>query len=149
MTTTAELSAATQQYADDNGANNSNSTVVTLTDDTPPPTGMHVGDLWKLSTSEGRTWSAYVIVTVHDGSHNPLPNAIVYGSWTGTGIGSDECTTDYAGECLMLKTFIRRRTRQVRFSVTNVVHASLTYESGANHDADGDSDGTSITILKP
>jgi hypothetical protein len=140
---------ATQQYADDNGANNSNSTVVTLTDDTPPPTGMHVGDLWKLSTSEGRTWSAYVIVTVHDGSHNPLPNAIVYGSWTGTGIGSDECTTDYAGECLMLKTFIRRRTGKVTFSVTNVVHASLTYESGANHDADGDSDGTSITILKP
>ena len=143
---------ATHLFVDENAANDSRSTVVTVNDVAPPPPppaeGMHIGDLWKMSTSEGRTWSAYVIVTVHDGSHNTLPNATVYGSWTGSGLGSDECTTDYAGECLMLKTLIRKRNSSVTFTVNNVVYASQTYQPGGNHDDDGDSDGTSITVPK-
>jgi hypothetical protein len=35
------------------------------------------------------------------------------------------------------------------FTVTNVAAGGLTYSASANHDPDGDSNGTSITMLKP
>jgi hypothetical protein len=37
----------------------------------------------------------------------------------------------------------------VTFSVTNVTAAGLAYAPGSNHDPDGSSTGTSITILRP
>jgi hypothetical protein len=37
----------------------------------------------------------------------------------------------------------------VTFEVGNVTHVSNTCDTGANHDPDGDSDGTTITIPKP
>ncbi len=140
---------AVQGYGDDNPSNDSRSTVVTVNDPNGPPPGVHVGDLWKMATQEGRRWSAYVIVTIHNASHEPLEGATVYGAWTGGGLGSDECVTDWAGECLMLKTFIHRKNSSVTFTVTNVVFGSEPYEPGQNHDADGDSDGTSITVPRP
>jgi hypothetical protein len=30
-----------------------------------------------------------------------------------------------------------------------VTHASIAYDPGSNHDPDGDSNGTSITVLMP
>ena len=43
---------------------------------------------------------------------------------------------------------IAKRKTSATFTVTNVSGA-LTYQSGSNHDPDGDSDGTRITALKP
>jgi hypothetical protein len=37
----------------------------------------------------------------------------------------------------------------VTLTITSVTHAALTYDAGANHDPDGDSNGTSITVPKP
>jgi hypothetical protein len=37
----------------------------------------------------------------------------------------------------------------VTFAVDGVAHSSLTYDATDNHDPDGDSDGTSITVSKP
>ncbi len=57
-----------------------------------------------------------------------------------------ECTTDANGMCdVELLTTGRRQ----RYTVNDISHATLTYDSGANTDPDGDSDGTSITILAP
>jgi hypothetical protein len=39
-----------------------------------------------------------------------------------------------------------RGSGSVTLSVDSVTHTVLTYDSGANHDGDGDSDGTSITV---
>ncbi len=33
--------------------------------------------------------------------------------------------------------------------ITNVTKAGFTYDSGANHDPDGDSDGTTIVVVQP
>lgn len=44
---------------------------------------------------------------------------------------------------------IRKRNGSVTFTVNDVTHATLTYESAGNHDPDSDSDGTSITVSKP
>jgi hypothetical protein len=44
---------------------------------------------------------------------------------------------------------IHKRNSSTTFTVDDVSHASLTYDSSANTDPDGDSDGTSITVSKP
>ena len=140
---------ASHDFSDENAANNSKSATVTLGDTPPPATGMHVGDLFPYSSSEGKTWTAYVIVRIEDSDHNPVEGATVYGTWTGGGLAVDEWPTDYAGECLMLSTLMRKKTRRATFTVTSVVYPGLDYAPAENHDADGDSDGTSITINKP
>jgi hypothetical protein len=37
----------------------------------------------------------------------------------------------------------------VTFTVTDVSKAGMTYNPGANHDPDGDSNGTVIVVSKP
>ncbi len=49
----------------------------------------------------------------------------------------------------MLNTFLSNKTKKTTFTVTNVVYPGLDYIAADNHDADGDSDGTKITITKP
>ena len=139
---------ASQSFADDNGGNDSSGATVEIKVVLPPATGMHMGDLFPYSSDEGSTWSGYVIVGVHDSNHNPIEGVTVYGSWTGGGLAVDECVTDYAGECLMLSTLLPTSVASVTFTVTDVVGA-LAYNAGDNHDDDGDSDGTSITIDRP
>lgn len=136
-------------FSDDNAGNNSNGATVTIDEEPAPAATTHVGDLDSYNSSEGGTWSAYVIVKVEDSNHNPIEGATVFGSWRGGGIGSDECVTDYAGECLLVDTLIRIRKRSVTFKVTNVVYGTLTYVAGDNHDPDGDSNGTSIKVSRP
>ena len=64
--------------------------------------------------------------------------------------GSAECTTDVNGECsVMTGDEIPKNNDPVTFIVDSVTHVTMTYDPTANHDADGDSDGTSITISKP
>jgi hypothetical protein len=36
----------------------------------------------------------------------------------------------------------------VTFTVNGIAHATLAYAAGENHDPDGDSDGTTITVSK-
>jgi hypothetical protein len=37
----------------------------------------------------------------------------------------------------------------VTLTITSVSHATLTYDAGANHDPDSESNGTSITVTRP
>ena len=120
---------------------------------TPPPSGdtMHVGDLDGSSQwlGWGFKWRADVTITVHDANHNPVANATVNGTWSDPASGSDSCTTDASGTCTMSSAKLRSRTSSVTFTVDDVTHATLTYDPADNHDPDGDSDGTSITINRP
>ncbi len=122
--------------------------------DTPTPTNtpssdtMHVGDLDGNSINNGSTWTAQVTITVHDASEGLVANATVSGSWSGPVSQSATCTTDSSGACTVSVSGIHKRNRSVTFTVDNVTD-TLTYDSTANHDPDGDSDGTSITVPKP
>ena len=63
--------------------------------------------------------------------------------------GSGACTTDGAGQCPSDWTpYLLNRNKSVAFTVDSVA-SSLQYQSADNHDPDGDSDGTTITIVKP
>lgn len=107
---------------------------------------MHVGDLDGVSINLTWFWSAEVTITVHDAAENPVANATVDGSWSAGFGGATSCTTDSNGQCTVTRDIIFNRVKKVTFTVDNVSHASLTYQPVDNHDPDGDSDGTSITV---
>ena len=55
----------------------------------------------------------------------------------------------WCSTCQVSKTGLSTKTTSVTFTVTGVARAPLTYKSSANHDPDGDSNGTIITVSKP
>ena len=111
---------------------------------------MHAGDLdANTSTGRGGKWNATVTITVYDDGEAPVAGATVNGSWSDGASGSGSCTTNASGQCTITKNDISRNSSSATFTVTSVTHASLTYAVDANHDPDGDSDGTAIVIAKP
>jgi PKD repeat protein len=112
------------------------------------PTGLHVGDLDGASTGTiPQTWAATVTTTIHDSNHQPVANAVVSGSWSNGGTGS--CTTAGSGQCSVSKSGILKKTSSVSFTVTTVTRATFVYRAADNHDPDGDSNGTTVSVTKP
>ncbi|MGH9776897.1 MAG: S8 family serine peptidase [Candidatus Acidiferrales bacterium] len=114
----------------------------------PPPSTMHVGDLDGSGSSVKNTWTATVTIRVHDSSHNPVSGAAVSVSWSGGFSGLASCVTNGSGACSVSTGSMHKKNGSVTLTVTNV-SGSLTYQPGDNHDPDGDSNGTAITVLKP
>ncbi len=114
---------------------------------------MHVGDLDGTSgTIGGGRWRATVTVIVHNFQHNPVSGATVTGTWSAgdTNGRTLTCVTDTLGRCTVTSGRLSLTSNaDVTFTVTSVTHATRTYYSGANHDPDGDSTGTSITVPRP
>jgi hypothetical protein len=112
---------------------------------------LHAGDLDGAGASQGGgKWTASVTITVHDNNHNPVANASVSGNWSGPGgSGPGSCETDVNGRCTVQFTDIPNGKKTITFTVDNITHATLTYQGVDNHDPDGDSDGTAITVNKP
>lgn len=111
---------------------------------------MHVGDLDDASFFiRKKWWEATVDVTVHDGSAAPLAGAVVSGSWSDGASGSGSCLTDDSGLCTISLPDIKDDTTAVTFTVVDVSAPGATYEAVANHDPDGDSDGTTIVVTMP
>ncbi|MDX1615088.1 MAG: choice-of-anchor B family protein [Candidatus Promineifilaceae bacterium] len=138
----------TAEATDTIGQTASDSNTITVDNGVADP-GLHVGDLDATASSAGPSgkWDASVTVTVHDEAEQPLANATVTGSWDND--GSASCVTDGNGQCTVSQNNIHRNTASVTFTVTEVSLTGYVYDSTANHDPDGDSDGTSIVIIKP
>jgi hypothetical protein len=111
------------------------------------PPSMHVGDLDRASTMQQNSWTATVTVTVHTSSHGPLANAVVNATWSGGSTAS--CTTNASGRCAVSRTGIPKSTGSVSVTVTNVVLGTFVYKPASNHEPDGDSNGTTISVAKP
>jgi hypothetical protein len=119
---------------------------------TPPSGGLslHIGDLDGLAENVNRkNWAATVTLWVHDTSENPVTDVTVMGTWSDGTSGSGSCVTDISGSCQVVSGNIKNRYSDVAFAVTDLIISSNTYNASANHDLDGDSDGTMITILRP
>jgi hypothetical protein len=114
----------------------------------PPSSGLvYIGDLDGLGTRVGKPWVAVVTVTVlSDGQ--PVAGATVAGMWAG-GTGATSCVTDGAGQCTVTSDEQGRQTEALEFTVTDVGAGGVVYDPAANTDPDGDSDGTTITVLRP
>jgi hypothetical protein len=116
---------------------------------TPPPGAtMHVGDLDGSSTPNGNRWNASVLITVHNSSEGPVAGANVSGSWSNGTSGSAACVTNASGQCTVTKMDLRSNVSSVTFMVNNVTLTGNTYNAGANHDPDGDSNGSTINVPK-
>ena len=117
---------------------------------TPPPTGpLHIGDLDGSGTNSGSKWNVLVTITVHDVNHNPVANASVSGVWSGGFSGSAACTTDSSVQCTVSKRSLKSSRPSITFTIGNVTQGALTYNPADNHDPDGDSNGTRITVNRP
>ncbi len=114
----------------------------------PPPPTMHVGDLDGAAvTLSAASWRLTVTVKVHDQAEMKVPGVVVAGHW-GTSTKVVSCTTGTGGACKVSKKFATKRT-SATFTVDSVSGGSLAYQPAANHDPDGDSTGTSITVARP
>jgi hypothetical protein len=116
----------------------------------PPLVGMHVGDLEATAVpGKGGRWDATVTTTVHDESEMLVAGATVTGSWSGGASATGSCTAGTDGTCAIVLKGIPRTSSSATFTVDGVSSSGYAYDSTANHDPDGDSDGTSITVTKP
>jgi len=111
-------------------------------------TSMHVGDIDGSSQVKGKSgkWSANVTVTIHDNNENPVAGATVTGQWSDA-TGATVSAVTAADGIVTFSTGNMNSGTSVTFEVTNVTD-TLNYNAGANHDPDGDSDGTTITVQK-
>lgn len=111
------------------------------------PPAVHVGDLDRAAIKGSGTWQASATVRIDTAGHAPQPGALVRGVWTSGLAGS--CTTTVAGTCSTGSGAIPRSVKSATFTVTSVAVGSAIYDPSANHDPDGDSNGTSIAISRP
>ena len=114
----------------------------------PPPPSMHVRDLDDTSVLlTAKKWRARVAIRVHDGDHAVLPGVVVRGRFGPNG-SVLTCTTGTGGSCSLQRDLARTRASIV-FTVLGLTRSGYTYQSGGNHDPDGDSNGTKITVTRP
>jgi PKD repeat protein len=114
---------------------------------------LHVGDLDGGRIISGPTWQAQVTITVHDDQEGLPSGVTVVGYWYGdfgkkvtTLDRRSECTTGTAGQCVVTSPEMKRAS-SADFDVTRV-NDNVDYNAALNHDPDGDSDGTYITVYK-
>jgi hypothetical protein len=128
------------------------STLTQTATPTPPPPGedsQHIGDLDASARRKGKNWKVTVTISVHDTGETSLVGASVSGTWSAGVTGPETCFTDDSGVCSFTSSNIKGDVGSATFTVSDVSYPSGLYDPGANHDQDGDSDGTSITVLKP
>jgi serine protease AprX len=113
----------------------------------PPPPSMHVGDLDRSPISLSATrWRARVTIRVHDGDHALLPGVVVRGRF-GTS-GAITCTTGTGGACTLSRD-LKKTKASIVFTVLGLTKTSYVYVPASNHDPDGDSNGTQISVTRP
>jgi len=126
---------------------NSNATATYSSTVTLP--GVHIGDLDGASNPNRSSWSASVTVVVHDDAHRPVVNAAVTGSWSGSPGVSRSCTTSVSGACTITSDALPNSAgSSTTFNVSSVVAGAAFYDAARNHDVDGGTNGTTVTVRR-
>lgn len=112
----------------------------------PPPASVHVGDLDDTSSLLSTGWRAQVRILVEDQADAAVASAVVTGKWPNGAAAT--CTTNTSGQCRIGRKLAKAKLSIV-FTVTNIASAVGAYTAADNHDPDGDSTGTKITLVKP
>ena len=93
------------------------------------PATMTVESLTGQPAATGRnTWAATVTILVTGPDGRGVPDATVAGTWT---VGAaDTCLTGADGRCWVTSDNLNKKVPSVTFNVTDVTHATLTYQPG-------------------
>lgn len=125
-------------------------TIVIPRGDGPPPPTMHVSDLDSSSKKKSKKrWQATVSIKMVNWNNDPEYYVEVFGTWSGGASGIVSCLTNTDGICQVTSNTISNSNTTATFTVTNAVDDNFEYDPTLNTDADGDSNGTSITVSKP
>jgi endonuclease/exonuclease/phosphatase family metal-dependent hydrolase len=113
----------------------------------------HIGDLDASRAKVTGGWTASATATVHDTAEAAVGGATVAYSWingsTNATIATGTCTTTSTGSCKATSPKLSTTLSSVKFTVANVTRTGWAYDAGRNHDPESDSNGTTITVLKP
>jgi hypothetical protein len=109
---------------------------------------VHVGDLDASSLSNKNHWSTVVTILVHDSNESPVQGVTISGSWGDGAYGAGSCGTGPDGTCTITYSNLKNNVGSVSFSISDLSFG-FPYQAAANHDPDGDSDGSSIIISRP
>ncbi len=175
-TPSATLSAGTHTIdltvTDTNGVSSTDSMILAIVDELPPPPppeppseyAIHVHDLAGSAAPAGRNkWTAevdvFVVGTQLELMPEPFdfivgidPSTVTFSVSTG---GTVQCITEddpddvLDGRCTVVVSELGKGAKSVTLTVISVVAPGFEYIATDNHDADGSSDGTSITIAAP
>jgi hypothetical protein len=94
-------------------------------------TKMHVSSIVLSKKTKGSTTTASAAVTIVDETGAAVANATVYGTFSGDVTGSTSAVTNTSGVAT-LKVTKSGTVTTFSFCVTNVTHATLTYDPAAN-----------------
>jgi hypothetical protein len=111
-------------------------------DPEPALATVHVGDLNGVPVSQGSTWRAEVTILIVDNLGNPVDGATVSGTWTRSGSGATTSCITVDGTCMVTSGSIAKRFSDTTWTVGNVTHGTLVYDSSADLE-------TTITVTKP
>jgi len=135
-------------YAMADGQSSPPSPSATPTSIPNPGAAIHVGDLDATSAASGNGWKAIVTIAIHDTSEAPVQGVTVAGSWGNGATGTGSCVTGSDGTCTISRNNLKSNISSVSFGVASL-SSNQPYDSTANHDVDGESNGTTINVTKP
>lgn len=118
-------------------------------------TTVHSGNLeaTHLGTSRATRGDRWLMLSygtyVHDENEQPVEGAVVRFSIDVAGgpTFTASCTTAADGGCGAASSIrVKGNPKEATVTVLSIAYAGATYDASANHDTDGDSDGTTITV---
>jgi beta-glucanase (GH16 family) len=131
-TVSAGTSTLTARATDNMGATTT-SNAVSVAGQSGTSTSLSVASIVTTTVTAGSgTKQGTATITVKDNLGNPVPNATVTGTFSGSFSETKSGITGSNGAVTLVTTAKLKGTLTVNFCVTNVTHASLTYNSAAN-----------------
>jgi len=119
----------------DSSSNSSESGDYTFTtaSEPPPDPDIFVYDISMQKNSFWFLYKAIATITIKDTNGDAVPNATVYIQWSGKASGSDSDTTNASGQ-VTFDSGWKWGNGTFTITVTNVSHATLTYNSSLNNE---------------
>ena len=94
---------------------------------------MHVHDMVVTRAKSGPNYVGQCVVTINDDNENPVGSATVYVTASGSTGGNYSGITGGDGTVTFTTSGVKKPSGEWCFEVTDVTHATLTYNSSANH----------------
>jgi len=108
-------------------------------------TAMSVKDIDAVKTTSKSGWKVVFTVTVKDVNGAAVSGATVNATLNNS--TNVSCTTGSNGQCSVTAS-AKSNVASITYSVTNVTATGYTYNAAGNSDPDGDSNGTTMTVVK-